>query len=87
MVELDQPLTVYSSHIGRVYAVAWSPDGLHLASGSHNGAVHVWDANTGGFLYSYAGHNGPVSAVAWSPDGRWIASAGADATVQVWDAR
>ncbi|HLV98787.1 MAG TPA: serine/threonine-protein kinase [Ktedonobacterales bacterium] len=85
--QADNPLVVYNGHVGRVYAVAWSPDGLHIASGSHNGAVHVWDARTGGFLYSYDGHNGPVSAVAWSPDGRWIASAGADATVQVWDGR
>jgi WD40 repeat protein/tRNA A-37 threonylcarbamoyl transferase component Bud32 len=85
--EHDQPLVVYSGHIGRVYTVAWSPDGAHIASGSHNGSVHVWDARTGGFLYSYDGHHGPVSAVAWSPDGRWIASAGADATVQVWDGR
>jgi WD40 repeat protein len=85
--ENDQPLLVYHGHRQKVLAVAWSPDALHLASGSDDGTVHVWDASTGKLIFSYGGHTGPVSAVAWSPDGRWIASGGADATVQVWDAR
>ena len=30
-----------------VYAVAWSPDGSKVASGSYDNTVRVWDAGTG----------------------------------------
>jgi len=30
-----------------VYAVAWSPERRHIASGGHDRMVHVWDATTG----------------------------------------
>jgi serine/threonine protein kinase len=66
-------------------AVAWSPDGKRIASGSWDTTVQVWDAADGGHVYTYHGHSADVFAVAWSPDGRRIASAG-DKTVQVWDA-
>src|SRR5262249_46682617 len=84
--EIDRPLLVYHGHVEKIEALAWSPDGLHLASASDDGTVRIWDAQTGALLYRYTGHHGPVSALAWSPDGHWIASGGADATVQVWDA-
>ena len=67
-----------------VNAVAWSPDGQRLASGSADETVHVWDAVTGHTIFTYRGHVSNVKAVVWSPDGRHIASAGRDKTVQVW---
>jgi WD40 repeat protein/tRNA A-37 threonylcarbamoyl transferase component Bud32 len=87
MWENDKPLLMYHGHSQRVLAVAWSPDGLHLASGGDDGTAQVWDADTGEARMYYQGHMGPVSAIAWSPDGKHIASGGADRTVQVWDAR
>ncbi|HXZ05246.1 MAG TPA: serine/threonine-protein kinase, partial [Ktedonobacteraceae bacterium] len=68
-----------------VYAVAWSPDRRHIASGGHDGMVHVWDATTGFTSFIYYGHAGGVTAIAWSPDGLYIASASLDKTVQVWN--
>ena len=35
------------SHSNSVNAVAFSPDGRLIVSGSHNKTVHVWDAATG----------------------------------------
>jgi eukaryotic-like serine/threonine-protein kinase len=66
--------------------VAWSPDGKHIASGSSDMAVHVWQAMTGRDVFAYHGHTDVVHAVAWSPDGQRLASAGSDQTVQVWQA-
>ena len=52
--------------------------------------VQVWDAASGGHIYTYRGHYnaslGFITAVAWSPDGRRIASGSWDQTVQVWGA-
>ena len=79
-------LYIYRGHSDVVYAVAWSPDGKRMASGSRDTTVQVWDVATGGNVYTYPGHHDNADTVAWSPDGRRIASGSDDHTVQVWDA-
>lgn len=76
----------YQGHSAAVNAVAWSPDGLRLASASTDRSVQVWDAANGGHVLMYSGHKDTVRAVAWSPDAAYLASAGVDMSVQVWDA-
>ena len=73
-------------HQGAVWAVAWSPDGTTLASGSNDQTVKLWDAATGAERTTLHGHSGPVRAVAWSPDGTTLASGSGDGTVKLWDA-
>src|SRR5260370_4794884 len=75
---------VYGGHSEFVNAVAWSPDGRYLASGSWDHTVQVWDVNTRALLFSYE-HSDIVDALAWSPHGRYLASAGCDNTVQARD--
>ena len=77
---------VYGGHNEFVNAVAWSPDGRYLASGSWDHTVQVWQARTGSLLITFRGHSDNVDALAWSPDGRLIASGSWDNTVQVWQA-
>jgi len=55
-------------HRSPVLAVAWSPDGKQIASGSGDKTVQVWEATTGKTKYVYKDPNEfPVTAVAWSP--------------------
>ena len=66
-----------------VTALAWSPDGSRIATGSDDG-VRVWDAVTGESLFSLE-HGSKVRSVAWSSDDGRIATGFGDG-VRVWDA-
>ena len=67
-------------------AVASSPDGKRVASGSIDNTVRLWDAGTGASLLTLQGHTESVFAVAFSPDGKRVASGSGDKTVRLWDA-
>jgi WD40 repeat protein len=67
--------------------VAWSPDGLQIATAGDDRIARVWNAKTGDMLLELAGHTSGIWSVAWSPDGARIATASDDGTVRVWDAK
>ena len=75
---------IFSGHVDGVTAVAWSPDGRRIVTGSYDATIRVWDAVTGEELLSPE-HRHWVRSVAWSPDASRIA-AGSDDGVRVWDA-
>ncbi|KAG9088911.1 hypothetical protein FS749_001766, partial [Ceratobasidium sp. UAMH 11750] len=70
-----------------VNSVAISPDSRRIASGSDDGTVRIWDAETGDtVLKPLKGHTRAVNSVAFSPNSRWIASGSDDMTIRIWDA-
>ncbi|MFR9768535.1 pentapeptide repeat-containing protein [Nocardia sp. SC052] len=66
-------------------AVAWAPDGARLLSGDANGAIRIWDADTGEPLSTFRIPFGKVSSVTWSPDGTRILTGDSEGTARIWD--
>ena len=66
-------------------AVAWSPDGHHILTGSRDRTARIWDATTGDNTLTLTLTRW-VTAVAWSPDGTHILTASGDGTARIWDA-
>ncbi len=59
-------------HIDKVQALAFSPYGQRIATGSFDGTAKVWDAATGKELLILKGHRGALLTVAFSADGQRI---------------
>jgi eukaryotic-like serine/threonine-protein kinase len=82
---VNQSLYTYRNHKGAVTAVAWSPDGQHIASSSTlDRTVHIWDAyieklaflsQTQEDLTSFDISPQRVDVLAWSPDSIQTAAA------------
>ncbi|MGI8978997.1 MAG: protein kinase domain-containing protein [Pirellulaceae bacterium] len=74
-------------HDGRVWQVAFSPDGTRLATSGWDKTARIWDARTGAAVGEPLRHEGAVWHVAFSPDGTRLATASDDKTARIWDAR
>ncbi|CAE7228044.1 unnamed protein product, partial [Rhizoctonia solani] len=82
----DAVLAIWSVE-STVLSLAISPNGDHIAAGSQDGSVRVYDIHTGAvFAGPFLGHTNKVNSVAFSPTGAHITSGSDDTTVIVWDA-
>jgi WD40 repeat protein len=72
-------------HANSLRAVAISPDGKLIASGSGKGTIRLWDADTGREVRLLSGHTATIAGLAFSPDGKTLASASWDRTTRLWD--
>src|SRR5262249_16810318 len=77
--------TVRWRHGDQVLALAYSPEGRRLASGSMDESVHLWEARTGRLLRVLRGHDAWVDGVYFTPDNKRLISCGKDKTARVWD--
>ncbi|RKU05486.1 hypothetical protein C6501_19725 [Candidatus Poribacteria bacterium] len=83
---IGERLATFTEHTDWVSAVAFSPDGTTLASGSQDKTIQLWDINTRSHLKTLTGHEDGVTAVVYSPDGSTLVSGSQDGTIRLWHA-
>ena len=76
---------VWQAHADPIYALAFSPDGRTLATGSWDCAIKLWDVERGDLLWT-RWLTSSVNCVAFAPGGGMVASGGNDAVIRLWDA-
>jgi len=86
------PLRDTLPHEGVVFAVACSPDGHRIVTGSGQvvsgtlrGEARLWNADTGQPKGAPLHQLGPIRSVAFSPDGRIVLTGSADGLAQLWN--
>ncbi|CDR40061.1 CYFA0S04e02784g1_1 [Cyberlindnera fabianii] len=50
----------------KVTSLSWIGTGTHIAVGTHNGAVQIWDATTAKCTRTMTGHSARASSLAWN---------------------
>ena len=78
--------TVYRLHTIAIENVAWTSDGLDVASSSAGGFVRLWVAANGQDVHAhYQDAMTPMRALQFSPTAPRLAVGGDDGVVRIWD--
>ncbi|MEN6624978.1 MAG: GDSL-type esterase/lipase family protein [Candidatus Sumerlaeia bacterium] len=81
----EKPLATLAGHGKPVVAVAFSPDGRRVLTGSEDGTARTWRTRAGKPQRVLRGHAGPVRAVGYAADGRKALTGSDDGTARLWD--
>lgn len=85
---IGAPIT---AHGASVVSIAFSPDGMTMASSAYDGSLLLWDVSTPQSPRSITplihDHTVPAWSIAFNSEGSILASGSADRTVRLWDVR
>ena len=72
------------AHNGRVNALAFTPDGRRLLTGSGAGNLRLWDTRSGNLLSTLQGKSGRITSVAIDDAGSQVATGSGNGTLTIW---
>ncbi|KAI0755055.1 WD40 repeat-like protein [Daedaleopsis nitida] len=72
-------------HYFDMNALAYSPDGQHVATGGDDGKVKVWNTTSGFCFVTFSEHSAAVSSVEFAKQGQVLFTASLDGTVRAFD--
>ncbi len=75
----------FAQHSDAVGSVAFSPDGLMLASGSKDKTIQIWDVATGKSIRTFPGDSSTVWSVTFDSTGTKLATGTGFWRVMLWD--
>ena len=72
-------------HFNNMSSLAYSPDGLHIATGGDDGKVKVWNTLSGFCFITFGEHMAGITGVTFSQNGQALLSSSLDGTVRAFD--
>jgi len=75
-----QPL---DGHSGRVYSIAFAPDGKQILTASLDKTARLWSPK-GEAIAVLVGHQDRIYRADFSPDGEWILTGSRDGSIRIW---
>jgi hypothetical protein len=79
-----EPNTFHWMVDGIFSALAYSPDGILIATGAPDGSIRLWRASDGVALATLSGNDHPITFVAFSPDGSLLVTLDARGVLTLW---
>ncbi|WP_462321228.1 nSTAND1 domain-containing NTPase [Halochromatium sp.] len=77
------PIRYLAGHSGRVYSIAFAPDGKQIVTASLDKTARLWGAR-GDAIAILAGHQDRIYRAEFSPDGDWILTGSRDGSIRIW---
>lgn len=74
-----------AGHKTAVNSVAYSPNGMRLATAGDDGVVRVWDTVSGQVVLTWSGHFSPVRSITFNQNGALLATGSDDQMAKLWD--
>lgn len=84
-MELHVPLVDVAAHDEKINALAFSPDGLRIVTGSNDKSARLWTVNGKPLGPPPLEHEAPVLAVAFNPSSGDLVTTSAVGDVRLWD--
>ncbi|KAJ9079688.1 Chromatin assembly factor 1 subunit [Entomophthora muscae] len=81
-LERWKAVTVLRGSLADVYALAWSPTGQFLISGSVDNTAKIWDISSSRCIAIINEHRHYVQGVAWDPCGEYLVTQSSDRSVK-----
>jgi WD40 repeat protein len=75
----------FSSSMGSILQLVFSPNGQYLAASDSSYQIKIWEVATQKEVALLIGHQGWVWNLQFSPDGQYLLSGGGDCTMRIWD--